>query len=88
MLDSLVRVSRRVLKVPKAVASLTGNLIFKPVLEHHNNQQLAKSNDGTRSALSEFSLACDGYERIKICGLIPYEYRRVAGQETPMVFNI
>lgn len=50
MLDSLVRVSRRVLKVPKAIASPTG-FCFSTAgsVRGHRRQQQAGSGVGTRS---------------------------------------
>ncbi|CAK9834507.1 hypothetical protein ANTRET_LOCUS11025 [Anthophora retusa] len=48
MLDSLVRVSRRVLRVPKAIASPTGNSNFGQSKDTAC-QQLNRPGDGTRS---------------------------------------
>ena len=48
MLDSLVRVSRRVLKVPKAVASLTGKC-KEPVRGHRRLTAGQAPDNGTRS---------------------------------------
>lgn len=60
MLDSLVRVSRRVLRVPKAVASPTGigprrgheardANVLRPVEGEPYDQQRARTGDGARS---------------------------------------
>ncbi|KAI4473128.1 hypothetical protein M0804_015252 [Polistes exclamans] len=49
MLDSLVRVSRRVLRVPKAVASQTGIIVYCPSKDSAC-QQLASHGYGTRPA--------------------------------------
>ncbi|CAK9834624.1 hypothetical protein ANTRET_LOCUS11132 [Anthophora retusa] len=52
MLDSLVRVSRRVLRVPKAIASPTGNSNFGQSKDTAC-QQLNRPGDGTRSVPPE-----------------------------------
>ena len=70
MLDSLVRVSRRVLRVPKAVASLTGiglpreEDVRRPVEgEPYFNQQRARTGDGAKSVPpSTVTRACDGLD--------------------------
>lgn len=61
MLDSLVRVSRRVLRVPKAVASPTGirppreRDVRRPVEgDPYFNQQRARTGDGAKSVTSEY----------------------------------
>ncbi|KAI4472874.1 hypothetical protein M0802_016448 [Mischocyttarus mexicanus] len=60
MLDSLVRVSRRVLRVPKAVASQTGIIVYCPSKDSVC-KQLASYGYGTGSVTPiNTGLACDG----------------------------
>ncbi len=88
MLDSLVRVSRRVLRVPKAVASPTGiGARERPVRRPVKGLPSANSGPGPGTALGPYhratvALACDGLDANdrKHCGLIPCEYRRAAGR--------
>lgn len=95
MLDSLVRVSRRVLRVPKAVASPTGiglsppkereRDVRRPVEgEPYFNQQRARTGDGAKSVTSEYRGARLRRPRrtVNKCGLIPCAYRRAAGRAT------
>lgn len=94
MLDSLVRVSRRVLRVPKAVASPTGIVgsgargtsrpRLRPVKGSPFCQQRTRTGDGARSVPpGAVARACDGLDaKSTLRGLIPCEYRRAAGRAT------
>lgn len=97
MLDSLVRVSRRVLRVPKAVASPTG---IGPRRGHlaatrtfaglSKVSRTTNSGPGPVTAPGPLTSVYRGARlrrprrtrAIKTCGLIPCVYRRAAGRAT------
>lgn len=74
MLDSLVRVSRRVLKVPKAIASQIGS---RRSVRELRRQQSPEVRTGTRSEYRQHLTCLRRVERSK-SGLEPFVYRRAS----------